>query len=211
MILSAHRNVPQAIHFRFVALFNIPCNVKGRYYYSFVNEYYIYHSFVNEYYIYYLFINGRNWVRRHSMTCLKSRPQWFTELANQTQVSLIFEFVVFKSLSYLILPFQTGHPSYIVVVFQSLSGVQHCNLMDCSVPGFPVLHHLLVLVQIHVHWVSEAIQLSHPLSSPSPPAFSLSQNQNLFQWVSSSYQVAKVLDFQFQHQSFRWIFRIDFL
>ena len=63
----------------------------------------------------------------------------------------------------------------------------------------------------HVHWVGDAIQPSHPLSSPSPPAFNLSQRQGLFQWISSSHQVAKVLQFQLQHQSFQWIFRIDFL
>ena len=59
---------------------------------------------------------------------------------------------------------------------------------DCSMPGFPVLHHLLELAQTHVHRVGDAIQPSHPLSSPSPPAFSLSQHQHLFQWVSSSHQ-----------------------
>ena len=63
----------------------------------------------------------------------------------------------------------------------------------------------------HVHWVSDAIQPSHPLSSPSPPALNLSQHQGFFQWVSSSHQVAKVLEFQLQHQSFQWIFRTDFL
>ena len=60
--------------------------------------------------------------------------------------------------------------------------------------------------QTHVHWVGDAIQPSHPLSSPSLPAFSLSQHQGLFQWVSSSHQVAKVLEFQLQHQSFQWVF-----
>ena len=68
--------------------------------------------------------------------------------------------------------------------------------LDCSMPGFPVYHHLLELAQTHVHWVSDAIQPSHSLSSPSPPAFSLSQHQGLFQWVSSSNQVAKVLELQ---------------
>ena len=63
----------------------------------------------------------------------------------------------------------------------------------------------------HVHWVSGAIQPSHPLSSPSPPALNLSQNQGLFQGVSSLHQVAKVLEFHLQHQSFQWIFRTDFL
>ena len=74
--------------------------------------------------------------------------------------------------------------------------------MDCNTPGFPVHHQLPELAQTHVHWVSDAIQPSHPLSSPSPPALNLSQHQGLFQWVSSSHQVAKVLEFQLQHQSF---------
>ena len=83
--------------------------------------------------------------------------------------------------------------------------------MDCSTPGFPVHHQLPVFIQSQAHWVGDAIQPSHPLSSPSPPAFNLSQHQGLFQWVSSSHEVAKVLDFQLQHQSFQWIFRTDFL
>ena len=83
--------------------------------------------------------------------------------------------------------------------------------MDCSTPGLPVHHQLLEFTQTHVHWVSDAIQPSHPLSSPSPPAFNLSQHQGLFKWVSSSHQVAKVLEFQLQHQSFQLIFRTDFL
>ena len=74
-----------------------------------------------------------------------------------------------------------------------------CNPMDCSTPGFPVHHQLPELAQTHVHWVSDAIQPSHPLSSPSPPAFNLAQHPGLFQWVSSSHQVAKVLEFQLQH------------
>ena len=77
-----------------------------------------------------------------------------------------------------------------------------CNLMDCSTPGFPVHHQLLELDQTYVHRVSDAIQPSHPLSSPSPPALNLSQHQDLFKWVSSSHQVAKVLEFQLQHQTF---------
>ena len=97
------------------------------------------------------------------------------------------------------------------LVVQSLSRVQLCDPMDCSTPSFPVLHHLPELAETHVHWVDDPIQPSHPLSSPSPPAFNLSQQQSLFQWVSSSYQVAKVLELQLQHQSFQWIFRTDFL
>ena len=83
--------------------------------------------------------------------------------------------------------------------------------MGCSSPGFPVDHQLLELAQTHVHWVGDAIQPSHPLSSPSPPAFNLSQHQALFQWVSSSHQVSKLLEFQLHNQSFQWIFRTDFL
>ena len=87
-----------------------------------------------------------------------------------------------------------------------------CNPMDCSTPGLPVHHQLLEFTQIHVHWVGGgAIQPSHPLLSPSPPTFNLSQQQGLFKWVSSLYQVAEVLEFQLQHQSFQWIFRTDFL
>ena len=67
------------------------------------------------------------------------------------------------------------------------------------------------LTQTHVHWVSDAFQPSHPLSSPSPPAFNLSQHQGLFHWVSSSHQGAKVLEFQLQHQSFQWTPRTDLL
>ena len=69
--------------------------------------------------------------------------------------------------------------------------------MDCSTPGFPVHHQLLELAQTHVHRVSDATQLSHPLSSPSPPAFSLSQRQGLFQCVRSSHQVPKYWSFSF--------------
>ena len=83
--------------------------------------------------------------------------------------------------------------------------------MDHSMLGLPVHHQLLEFTQTHVHWVSDAIQPSHPLSSLSPPAFNLSQHQGLFQGVSSSHQVAKVLEFQLQHQSFQWIFKTDFL
>ena len=86
-----------------------------------------------------------------------------------------------------------------------------CDPMDCSMPDFPVHHQLLKLAQTHVHWVNDALQPSHPLSSPSPPAFNLSQDQGLFKWVSSSHQVTKVSEFQLQHQSFQWIFRTDFL
>ena len=86
-----------------------------------------------------------------------------------------------------------------------------CNPMDWSTPGFPVHHQLPELAQTHVHRVRDAIQPSHPLSSASSPAFNISQHQGLFQWVSSSHQVAKVLEFHLQCQSLQWIFRTDFL
>ena len=75
-----------------------------------------------------------------------------------------------------------------------------CDPMDCSTPGFPVFHQVLEFAQTHVHWASDVIQPSHPLSSPSPLAFNLSQHQE-----------AKVLELQLQHQSFQWISRTDFL
>ena len=86
-----------------------------------------------------------------------------------------------------------------------------CDPMNHSVPGLPVHHQLPESTQTHVHWVGDAIQPSHPLSSPSPLAFSLSQHQGLFKWVSSSHQVAKILESQFQHQSFQWTPRTDLL
>ena len=80
-------------------------------------------------------------------------------------------------------------------LFSSVQLLSHVWLCD-PMPGFPVLHQLLKLAQTHVHWVGDAIQPSSTLSSPSPPAFNLSQHQGLCQWVSPSYQVAKVLEFQ---------------
>ena len=84
-----------------------------------------------------------------------------------------------------------------------------CSPVDYSTPGFPVPNSLPEFARIHVHWVNDAIQLSHPLSSPSPPALSLFQHHVLFQWVSSLYQLAEVL--KLQYQPFQWIFRVDFL
>ena len=103
--------------------------------------------------------------------------------------------------------------SHISVQFSSVtqSCPTLCDPMNCSTPGLPVQNQLPESTQTHVHWVSDAIQPSHPLSSPSPPALNLSQHQGLFKWVSSSHQVAKVLEFQLQYQSFQWIFRTDLL
>ena len=84
-----------------------------------------------------------------------------------------------------------------------------CDPMNRSTPGLP--HQLPESTQTHAHWVGDAIQPSHPLSSPSPPAPNPSQQQGPFQWVNSLHQVAKVLEFQLQHQSFQWIPRTDLL
>ena len=103
----------------------------------------------------------------------------------------------------------------ISIILKVSSVAQSCltlgDPMGCSTPGLPVHRQLPEFTQTHVHWVGDAIQPSHLLSFPFPPAFNLSQHQDLFKWVSSSLQMAKVLEFQLQHQSFQWIFRTDFL
>ena len=86
-----------------------------------------------------------------------------------------------------------------------------CDPMDCSTPDLPVHHQLLELTQTHVHWGGDAIQPFHPLFYPSPPTLNLSQHQGPFWWVSSLHQVARILEFQLQHQCFQWIFTTDFL
>ena len=83
--------------------------------------------------------------------------------------------------------------------------------MNHSIPGLPVHHQLLEFTQTHAHRVIDAFQPSHPLSSPCPPAPNPSQHQGLFQWVNSLHQVAKVLEFQLQHQFFQWTPRTNLL
>ena len=106
-------------------------------------------------------------------------------------------------------------PNIYSYIYQFSSAAQLCptlcNHVDCSTPGLAVHHQVSEFTLTHAHWVGDDIQPSHPLLSPSPPAFKLSQHQGLFKWVSSSYQVARVLEFQLHHQSFQWIFRTDFL
>ena len=101
------------------------------------------------------------------------------------------------------------HSTYFSSVVQSCLNL--CNTMNCSTPGIPVHHQLPESTQTHVHWVGDAIQPSNPLSPSSPPVLILSQHQGIFQWVSSSHQVAKGLAFQLQHQSFQWTPRTDLL
>ena len=119
-----------------------------------------------------------------------------------------------NSFHYLIMFLESTH-----IFFFFFSSVQfsHSVVSDSLQPNglqhacLPVHHQLSEFTQTHVHWVGDAIQPSHPLSSPSPPTFNFSQHQGLFKWVSSSYQVAKVLEFQLQHQSFQWTPRTDLL
>ena len=97
-------------------------------------------------------------------------------------------------------------PNSLIILSVQFSSVAQscptlCDPMESSTPGLPVHHQLPEFTQTHVHRVSDAIEPSHPLSSPSPPAPNLSQHQTLFQKVSSSHEVAKVLEFQLQHHS----------
>ena len=129
-------------------------------------------------------------------------------------------------LAYIICPNLTSHLTFTLPLFLStnfyynifsqFSSVAQscptlCDPMDCTLPGLPVYRQLPEFTQTHVHQDGDTNQPSHPLLSPFPPTFNLSQHQGLFKWVSSSHQVAKVLGFQLQHQPFQWIFRTDFL
>ena len=112
----------------------------------------------------------------------KSKPQWASTLPIRTQFSSVTQ-----------------------------SCPTLCDPMNRSTPGLPVHHQLPEFTQTHAHRVGDATQPSHPLSSPSPPAPNPSQHWALFQWVNSSHEVAKVLEFQLQHRSFQWIHRTDLL
>ena len=109
--------------------------------------------------------------------------------------------------------FSKGKQPFQSVQFSSVtqSCLTLCDPMNRSTPGLPGHHQLPESTQTHVHWVGDAIQPSHPLSSPFPPALSLSQHQGLFHWVSSSHQVAKGLEFWLQNQSYQWTPRTDLL
>ena len=148
-----------------------------------------------------------------SFRCTKSR---FNTFIHYEMITILGQVTMCNHTSYYqydIIDYSLCHmlQSHQFSSFQSFSHIQLCSHMDCRMPGFHVHHQLLELAQTHVHWVGDAIQPSHPLSSPSPPTFSLTQHQGLFQWVSSSHEVVKVLEFLLHHQSFQWIFRTDFL
>ena len=110
----------------------------------------------------------------------------------------------------------TVNTKYLILLLVQFSSVIQscptlCDSMNRSTPGIPIHHQLLESTQTHVHWVSDAIQACHPLLSPSPPTLNLSQHQVLFKCVSSLHQVAKILEFLLQHQSFQWTPRTDLL
>ena len=104
-------------------------------------------------------------------------------------------------LSSILLPSVVQSPSHVDSLWPH--GLQHTR------PSIP--HHLLKFAQVHVHWIGDAIQLSHPLLPSSPSAFNLSQHRGLFQWISSLYQAAKILELQLQQESFQCVLRVDFL
>ena len=121
------------------------------------------------------------------------KPKYVLALRQSNSVLIISRFSVFWSWKIKVKSFK-----YCVLNCCCLSVVKLCptlfDPMDCSRPGFPVLHHLPEFAQTHVYWVSDAIQPFHLLSPPSSPALSLSQHQGLSQWVDSLHQVAKVLE-----------------
>ena len=124
-----------------------------------------------------------------------------------------FEYII-PLLAFWLVRYAEKYPDILISVqFSSVaqSGPTLCDPIDCSTPGLPVHHQLPEFTQTHAHWVGDAIHPSHPRLSPSPPAFNLSQHQALLQWASSSHQVAKVLEFQLQHQSFQWTLRAGLL
>ena len=141
------------------------------------------------------------WVQsHHCLLVCNSVVEYIAIICKNLHVYSAVRFEMWKSKSKSKLSF---------ISFQSCPTL--CDLMDCSTTGLPVHHQLLEFTQTHAHQVSDAIQPSHPLSSPSPPSLNFSQHQGLFKWVISSHPVAKILVFQLQHQSFQWIFTTDFL
>ena len=167
-------------------------------------------------------------LNRHYYLCIPPQKMWTKQIWTSSQTRSDPRRVKAKvdpsrSLAMLLLSFMSSpcelserQDSFLMFVSPSVSSFTQpcptlCDPMDCSTPGLPVRHQLPELTQTHVHCVGDATQLSHPLLSPSPSALNLSQHQGLFQWVSSLYQVAKVLELQLQHQTFQWIFRTDFL
>ena len=137
--------------------------------------------------------NTRFPICSHSHLCIYSQNNWNQDL-KEINSSLVFHQEMIGSVQF-------------ISVTQSCLTL--CNPVNPSMPGLPVHHQLPEFTRTHAHRVGDAIQPSHPLLSLSPPAPNSSQHQGLFQWVNSSHEVAKVLEFQLQHQSFQWIPRTD--
>ena len=124
---------------------------------------------------------------------------------------LFLEKIIFMSFTLCIKILWLWKWTVVAIVVQSPRHVRlFATPQTCSLPGLSVPYHLLKFAQIHVHCIDDAIQPSHPLTHSSPSVLSLSQNQELFQWVSCSHQKTKILKFQLQHQSFHKVFRVDF-
>ena len=140
----------------------------------------------------------------------KSEESLFLSLMSIDFTTMHLHFDCFGSWINLLIFFLFHYVNFIQFTSVTQLCTTLCDPMDCSMPCLPVHYWLLKLAQTHVHPVGDAIQPSHPLLSPSPFAFNLSQHEGLFKWVSSSHQVAKVVELRFQHQSFQWIFRTDF-
>ena len=136
----------------------------------------------------------------------RNQSMWYPILTNwKVKNHMIISINAEKALDKIQHPFMIQFSSF------AQSCLTLCNPMNRSTPGLPVCHQLPESIQTHGHWVSDAIQPSHPLSSPSPSALNLPYHQGLFQWISSLQQVAKVLEYQLQHQSFQWTPRTDLL
>ena len=175
------------------------------------------------------------------MTWFSESWKWFSLTSNHSHFVMIYKQLIPISdtilLAYLgcfycccFLNWKLTHIPLIIIVVSARLYLTLCDSVDYQFSSVQLLsrvqpfmtpwttaHHASLSItnskftQTHVHWVSDAIQPSHPLSFPSRPAFNLSQHQGLSQWVSSSHRMAKILEFQLQHQSFQWTFRTDFL
>ena len=150
----------------------------------------------------------------------KTKPRLWQDTCTPMFIAAVFRVVKIRKQSKLLSADKLGKKMRLIHTYiqwntQFCSVAQSCptlsDPMNRSTPGLPVHHQLPEFTQTHVHRVGDAIQPSHPLSSPSPPSLNPSQHQSFFQWVNSSHEVAKVLEFQLQHQSFQWTPRTDLL